>query len=255
MSIVEAADNPNQKELMIVSVTPQNLERGALWFSEHTLAIKKARTANIWWQQNSFIIETDLTIKPYELAERLQALGYERSNTVAGRGLFTMRGGVLDLWPINTETPYLIEFAGNIISIIQQHIGRTEVVTPRPKLTRTIDDLPIGNFVVHVDHGIGIFRGLSEPIPSIVIASKAKQSPNHDERLLRQQLPRNDTAQQFFIIEYAPPSTGGKPDRLLVPIERKDRLAPYIAFETPHIHRLGGTIWQTTKRKAKENAE
>ena len=225
----------HSKELLIVSVTPQNLERGVLWFSENTESIKKARGSNMWWQQHTLIIEIDLKIKPFELTERLLSLGYERSNAVAGRGLFAVRGGIIDIWPINTETPYLIEFFGNIISIIQEHAGRTETVTPRPKLARTIEDLPAGSFVVHVDHGIGILRGISD---TSGLSDTA-----------------NDISKQFFIIEYAPPSTGGENDRLLVPIAQKDRLTPYIGFETPHIHRLGGTMWQTIKRKAKEDAE
>ena len=249
-------------ELMIVSVTPQNLERGALWFAENTEAIKKARTTNIWWRQNALIIETDLKIKPFELAERVIELGYERSNAVAGRGLFAVRGGIIDVWPINSETPYLIEFSGNIISAIQEHSGRTEAVTPRPKLTRTIEDLPAGSFVVHQDHGIGILRGIKG-----IENKKFSHSERSEES---QSMHRNpmieilhsvqddkkiNSAGSFFIIEYAPPSTGGAPDRLLVPVEQKGRLTPYIGFETPHIHRLGGTIWQTTKRKAKEDAE
>jgi len=218
----------NNKELMIVSVTPQNLERGALWFEENLDAIKKARTTNIWWQQNTIIIEQDLKIKPFELVGRLMSLGYERSNMVAGRGLFAVRGGIIDVWPINTETPYLIDFAGNSIEHIQIHSGKTESVKPRPTLTGSIEKLTSGSFVVHQDHGIGIFQGISDTAP---------------------------TSPHFFIVEYAPSAPGRAPDRLLVPVEQQDRLTAYIGFETPHIHRLGGSIWHSTKRKAKEDAE
>lgn len=240
---------------MIVSITPQNLERGALWFTENREAIKKARGNNIWWQQNTILIETDLKIKPFELAERLVDLGYERSSAVAGRGLFAIRGGIVDVWPINTETPYLIEFTGNSIASIHQHIGRMEAITPKPMLNRSINDLLPGSFVVHQDHGIGIFRGLSDNSTPVVITSVAKQSISDNTRLLRRQPPRNDILKKFFIIEYASPALGREHDRLLVPVDQEDRLTAYIGFETPHIHRLGGSIWQTTKRKAKEDAE
>ncbi len=219
---------PENTELMIVSVTPQNLERGILWFAENLDSIKKARHTNIWWQQNTLIIENDLKIKPFELAERLVNLGYERSNAVSGRGLFAVRGGIIDVWPINTETPYLIEFTGNSIEQIHPHSGRTELVKPRSPLTRSIEQLPAGNFVVHQDHGIGIFQGIADTPPA---------SP------------------RFFVVEYAPSAPGRARDRLLVPVEQQDRLTAYIGFETPHIHRLGGSIWQSIKRKAKEDAE
>lgn len=218
----------NREELVIVSVTPQNLERGALWFTEHLEAIKKARLTHIWWQQHTLIIEQDLKIKPFELAERLIELGYERGNMVGGRGLFAMRGGIIDVWPINAETPYLIEFRGNSIEQIHAHSGRTESVKPRPTLTNSIEQLPLGSFVVHQDHGIGMFQGISD-----------STSPTTG----------------FFVVEYASPGPGREPDRLLVPFNQQERLTVYIGLETPHIHRLGGTLWHSTKRKAKEDAE
>ena len=260
-------ENPNNKELMIASVTPQNLERGALWFIENLDSIKKARHTNIWWQQNTLIIEQDLKIKPFELASRLVSLGYERSSTVPGRGLFAVRGGIIDVWPINTETPYLIEFTGNSIGHIQTHSGRTEIVKPRPTLVDSIEKLPQGSFVVHQDHGIGIFRGISasdsSPDAGEVrrdMSEEGNTTPNpsyarrgieatHANILTLPPFP------QFFIIEYAPPSPHRMPDRLLVPVEQQDRLTAYIGFETPHIHRLGGSIWHSAKRKAKEDTE
>jgi len=273
-----STDSHVSRELMIVSVTPQNLERGVLWFAENAHAIKKAATTNMWWRQNVLVIETDLSIKPYDLAERLLVLGYERARAVVGRGLFAIRGGILDVWPINTDTPYLIEFKGNNIETIVSHTGRTEQIQPKAPLAQSIDNLVAGSFVVHQDHGIGIFRGISkrglqnsEEINSPVSFPRKRESMLYledkeglDSRLRGNDIEKNngnqipeqsDTAEKFFIVEYAPPTYGGAPDRLLVPIRQEDRLTPYIGFETPHVHRLGDTIWQTTKRKAKEDAE
>lgn len=216
------------KELLIVSVTPQNLERGDLWFSQNHGAIKKARSSNPWWQNNSGILEKDLTLSPSGLGRKLLDWGYERTRTVLGKGLFAARGGVIEVWPINSPKPYLIEFAGNSIALIQ--IRPEAEAKIKPRLTaRPLEKLQPGSFVVHADHGIGIFQG---------------QTPDNV-------FPHS----KFYMVEYAAPAPGREPDRLYVPVGQKDRLTPYWGFEIPRIHRLGGSVWLKTKRRVKADAE
>ena len=215
-----------EKELLIVSVTPQNLKRGELWYAENLAAIKKARTANPWWRENALFLEEDLAMKPSFLVRRLMDLGYERASAARGRGLFAVHGGVVEVWPIQSDRPWLIEFAGNLIATLVRRQAPLPEIRPRRRAAwAPIADLPTGSYVVHVDHGIGIFRGVG--------------SENS----------------QLFIVEYAPPAPGREPDRLLVPVDQKERLSPYIGFTTPAIHRLGGSIWTTAKRKVREDAE
>ncbi len=208
-------------ELLIASVSPPNLERGVLWFSEHAEEIKRARRTNPWWRDETIYIEQDLAMKPSAFVRRLVELGYERSSVVLGRGAFAVRGGVIELWPINAELPYLVEFFGNTIAAIRPGAGRRPAAAPRP--ARTVASLTPGSFVVHRDHGIGIFRG--------------------------------STDNGFFIVEYAPARSGGEPDRLFVPHAEEKRLTPYVGFNMPAIHRLGGALWTRTTRRVKENAE
>ncbi len=209
------------KELLIASVSPQNLERGVLWFSENLASIKKARLTNPWWRDHTLILEKGLVIKPAEFTRRLIDLGYERSQTVLGKGLFAVRGGIVEVWPISTDKSYLIEFAGNSIAEVKEREEKL-IEVGLQSVRSSMSHLSPGSYVVHIDHGIGIFRG---------------------------------TNSAFFIVEYAPPQKGRRPDTLYVPITQKDRLSPYIGFTTPLIHRLGGTVWFKTKRKAREDAE
>ena len=218
-------------ELLIASLTPQNLERGVLWFSENLPAIKKARHTNPWWRENTLFLELDLILKPAEFSRKLLDLGYERGQSVYGRGIFSIRGNLVEVWPVNTDKPYLIEFTGNTITLLQEREEGKERIKPRRLALQSIKTLPSGSFVVHEDHGIGIFRG--------IVTNSNPPSPTS----------------QFFLVEYAPPSTGREPDRLYVPLDQQERLTPYIGFETPRIHRLGGTVWITTKRKAREETE
>lgn len=78
-----------------------------------------------------------------------------------------------------------------------------------------------GDYIVHLDHGIGIFRGERD----------------------------ND-----FVIEYAPPKDrANTPDTLYVPKNLIKKLSPYLGFKKPQLHRLGTPTWSFTKKKAKED--
>jgi transcription-repair coupling factor (superfamily II helicase) len=81
-----------------------------------------------------------------------------------------------------------------------------------------------GSYVVHVDHGIGKFNGLT------------RMSTNGIER-------------EYLILEY-----GGK-DRLYVPTEQIERVSRYIGAgdQQPHLSRLGTQEWQKTKKRVKES--
>ncbi len=217
---------PEVSELLIPSVTPQNLERDVFWFSENEQAIKKARYSNPWWRDNVVLLEKDLAIKPSEFVRKLVDLGYERSQSVRGKGIFAVRGGTIELWPIHTKTPFVVEFTGNSITGIHEREKTEEITKPRIP-AQSVEKLQSGGYVVHVDHGIGKFLG----------------AQNFEDRGL------------YYCIEYAPASPGREPDKLYVPTNQKDRLTPYVGFEIPRIHRLGGSLWHTTKRKTKEGAE
>jgi transcription-repair coupling factor (superfamily II helicase) len=83
-------------------------------------------------------------------------------------------------------------------------------------------DLKPGDFVVHVDHGIGRFEGL-------------------------QTISAQGAEREFMLLHYA---EGAK---LFVPVERLDLVSRFSSGEAaqPTLDRLGGLGWQKTKAKAK----
>ena len=103
----------------------------------------------------------------------------------------------------------------------------------RYKLTRrksepfsTIMDISSGDYVVHIDHGIGIYRGIVNLIPKGV-------------------------KQDYLLIEYA------QGDKLYVPIDQFNLVHKYIGIKdkTPKIYRLGGVSWGKVKGKAKRSIQ
>jgi transcription-repair coupling factor (superfamily II helicase) len=89
-------------------------------------------------------------------------------------------------------------------------------------------DLKVGDFVVHVDNGIGVFVGLKQ----IGIGPSTSSGPGD--------------AQEFLELRYA-----GE-DKLFVPVERLDLVQKYTGASKPPIDRLGGTSWERAKTKVKK---
>ena len=84
--------------------------------------------------------------------------------------------------------------------------------------------LEVGGYVVHVDQGIGIYRGL---VSREVLGVK----------------------REYLLIEYA----GG--DRLYVPTAQLSKVQRYVGAENPTVHRLRGREWFRSRRKARRSAE
>jgi transcription-repair coupling factor (superfamily II helicase) len=82
-------------------------------------------------------------------------------------------------------------------------------------------DLKVGDFVVHVDHGIGVFVGLKK-------------------------IGIGDNEQEFLELRYA-----GE-DKLFVPVERLDLVQKYTGGSKPQVDRLGGTSWERVKTRVKK---
>ncbi|NLG28759.1 MAG: transcription-repair coupling factor [Chloroflexi bacterium] len=86
-------------------------------------------------------------------------------------------------------------------------------------------DLKEGDYVVHVDYGIGRYHG---------VVRKTLANLTRD----------------YLEIEF---EAG---DRLYVPIHQADRVSRYVGADdrTPYIHRLGGHEWQSLRERAEESA-
>ncbi len=84
-------------------------------------------------------------------------------------------------------------------------------------------DMEPGDLVVHVEHGIGKFRGLKK-------------------------LGIDNESNEFVVISYK------GDDKLYVPVDRLDILQKYSGGDAapPRLDRLGGTSWEKTKQKVKK---
>ncbi len=92
------------------------------------------------------------------------------------------------------------------------------------QLLKNLSELKPDDFVVHIDHGVGRYRGLKP----LRVAG---------------------TAGDYLHLEYL----GG--DRLYLPVDRISLVQKYVGADgaAPALDKLGGTSWETVKRKTRES--
>jgi transcription-repair coupling factor (superfamily II helicase) len=166
---------------------------------------------------------------PYRLGSRLQRPGGEtiidESSYMAG----DLRVPVIVRTPIAAGVSFadtnLIVFGANDLSDEADVAAR-----PVPRRSKTaafvsdFRDLSVGDYVVHVDHGIAQYQGLKE-------------------------IAQDGLAIEFMILEFAEAA------RLYIPLTRLDLIQKYRSTETgpaPQLSKLGSQQWMKTKTRVRK---
>jgi len=175
----------------------------------------------------------------------LNTFGYKRVDAVSEEGDFSQRGGVIDVFPSNFDSPIRISLDDDIIRSIAsfniatgKSIWKHNIVIILPKKARkqTVfsSDIPLnsfvdidkGDYVVHNHHGIGKFLGVTEfDIKREVV--------------------------EHFIIEYR------DGDKLFVPKHDIHLIQKYVGFtkKPPRLYKLGSREWQRTKERIQKQVQ
>ncbi|HLE61777.1 MAG TPA: transcription-repair coupling factor [Pyrinomonadaceae bacterium] len=80
-------------------------------------------------QRAGTLLKRDQELSPEELVEKFSATGYVREDPVASIGEFSIRGGILDVWPPGREAPVRIEFFGDTIDSLREFDPETQLST------------------------------------------------------------------------------------------------------------------------------
>ncbi|MBI4745771.1 MAG: transcription-repair coupling factor [Deltaproteobacteria bacterium] len=132
-------------------------------------------------------------------------------------GLFTATGMLNHGFRVPSERLVIVteeEIFGRRVRLRQVKAKTSAFIT-------SLSDLKVNDPIVHIDHGIGIHRGL-------------------------QKLNIGGVDGDFLLIEYA-----GK-DKLYLPVYRMDQVQKYTGGEGPTLDKLGGTSWDKLKKRVKE---
>ncbi len=198
---------------------------------------------------NSIKIYKNKEVNYKSLARELVEYGYQRCKGISEAGDFSMRGGIIDIFPPTFEGPVRIELSGNKVKSIRSFsILSNETIEehamviilpkvglyPKKKKLNPLDegerkplesfiDIQLNDYVVHVEHGIGIFSGFEK------IDFKGEKKDH-------------------IVIRYA------DGDKLYVPIEEMHLIQKYVAFQKkpPKIYKLGTKTWKGVKERVKK---
>jgi len=216
--------------ILIVSITPYFLEKGNFWFEQNIKQILDARKTQSFFEDNTVYLTKSQSYNFSQLLRKLDEMGYEKVLEVESPGEFSQRGGIIDVFPININYAVRFDFLGNQIenieklpSEVKNEKVQKEILKKRLKSQKLFSDLKglkPGDYLVHLDHGIGIYEQ-----QSII------------------------NGQEYYQISYA------ARDKLYVPLGLERKISRYVGFISPKISRLGSAVWQRTKRKIKEEAE
>jgi len=217
-------------KVLVCSVTPYFLAKGFLWFEENIKEILAVRKTQSFFEDNTLYLTRRQKVNLFQILRKLDEMGYEKVLQVQDPGEFSQRGGIVDVFPINSNQAVRFEFLGNRIENIEKlpievenEKTAKELLKKKLKSQKFFSDLRglrPGNYLVHLDHGIGIYN--------------QRLTINH---------------QPYYQLEYA------ASDKLYVPIGLERKLSRYVGFIEPKISRLGSLIWQKTKRKIKTDTE
>ncbi len=157
--------------------------------------------------------EEDIMAPPLAVIEQVPQPG----------SLTLVQGLLAEGWVMNSNT-YLFTDA-EIFGFVKQR----RLLKKRPVLHhRLFVDINPGDYVVHIEHGIARFAGIT----------KMKTDSEKGEK-------------EYLVLEYA------AGDKLYVPTDQIDRVGRYVGAgeQPPVLSRLGTQEWSRTKRKVKESVE
>ncbi len=181
------------------------------------------------------------------LIETLVEFLFERKEMVIKKGEFAVRGDIVDIFPSDMDSPIRIEFDLNKISRLnifnlhnQRVIKNINEICIKPyekkekdtftNLTEqnfdknVISHLFKGDYIIHEDYGLGIYKGL-----------EYKEF--------------NNNKGEYIIIEYK------NKDTVYVPITQFKKIHTYTQTDKPpQLHSLNSVKWNQQKQKAIEDS-
>src|SRR5512140_2341886 len=208
----------------------EEIRRSTATASSEGLLYPLAEEAKAWWKRGDRFIVSSLSPSQVDRMEDFlsrYAVPLSRADTL--RDALSRDRGVFLCGSEVTRGFRAPELRAAVVT--ESEIFGEKARARRPRKERiavpeefSLADLRVNDPAVHVDHGIGIYRGLLRRTAA-------------------------GTEGDYLVLEYA----GG--DRLFIPVEKMSRVQRYVASEEgrAQLSRLGGTAWQRAKRKVRDD--
>lgn len=192
------------------------VERLSLWREENYRIL-------IVCHQRSQIKRLDELLHPYNLPLTIVDGSFSGRKSAEGSGIQLILGEIYRGFRLLDDGLIVIgeeEIFGKRV----KRRGLSEI--RKKQILVSLEELKPGDFMVHLDFGLGIYRGL-------------------------QHLEFDCIGEDFLLLEYA----GG--DKLYLPVDRINLVQRYVGAENiqPSLDKLGGAGWEKKKAKAREAIE
>lgn len=168
--------------------------------------------------------------KLYDLVEFLIQNGYERVNELICPGQFILTGDTLTIFPVNNQKSIRISFFGDAVESIYYLLENKKekisniLIEPNILTLKSGEILRPGQYIVHIDQGIGIFKSLGIKVV-------------------------NNQPKKYIYLEYLNNSF------LYLPYKLLDKISSYVGVgkRHPKLSKIGSGVWQRTKKRAYES--
>ena len=208
----------------------EDIRRRTVSSASEGLLLPLVTEAKEWWKRGARFAITSLSPSQVDRMEELLSrypLPFARAESFRdfvrdGKGVALCRSDVARGFRLPELGVAVVTEAEVFGEKTRARKRRRETAAPLEEFS--LRELRVNDLAVHVDHGIGVYRGLLRRVAAGVEGD-------------------------FLVLEYA----GG--DRLFVPVEKMSRVQRYVASEEAHpqLARLGGTAWQRAKRKVRDS--
>lgn len=111
----------------------QRIDALSQWLSQETgiliapvAALKRMMPPKTYWEHNQLPFRVGEEINLDDYLKRLINMGYDRTEMVATPGEFSVRGGIIDVYPLTSEFPYRIELFDTEVDSIRTFDSETQ---------------------------------------------------------------------------------------------------------------------------------
>jgi len=122
---------------------------------------------------------------------------------------------------------------------VSKELDKVSSTTARKLLANLEGEIYIGDYIVHEDHGVGLYKGIKQKVKS------EKIYKGFGEYITK------ETVIDYIYIQYA------SQDELLIPLDQIGKITKYInpQNDKPKLTRLGKVSWENIKKKVKLNIQ
>ncbi len=213
-------EKPTEGEIKEDALLRQTVEKIRIWLSAAQRIFFICPTPEDLHRMQHMLLTYDLPVKLLSEADSILDISGKPDQKAA---LFLVAGKI--------STSFVFP-AMKLVFLSEEEIFVKKVPRRRTRPTRegyflkSFGDLQEGDFVVHIDFGIGIYRGLKK-----ITVGKIE----------------ND----FLVIEY---SAG---DKLYLPVNSLEKIQRYLGPDgyVPKIDKMGGTSWDVVKERVKKSVQ